>query len=64
MRPMQSFIVTIEGPGWTETDEVELLGLPDDGEPIETKVGTCVVTHTEPLPSSERHDGRIVCRLP
>jgi len=56
------FIVTIEGPGWTETDELELLQPPDVGDPIETKVGTCVVTHAELLPNAER--GTIVCRLP
>ncbi len=63
MRSLQRFIITIEGPGWTEFDEVELPRPPDEGEPIETKVGTCLVTHTE-LPSAEQHDGKIVCRLP
>ena len=63
MRPVLQFIVTIEGPGWTELDEVELLGPPDEGEPIETKVGTCVVLHAE-LSSGQRHDGTITCRLP
>ena len=58
---MNLFIVTIEGPGWTETDEVELLQPPDVGDPIETKVGTCVVTHAELRPNAER--GTIVCRL-
>jgi hypothetical protein len=56
------FIITIEGPGWTEFDEVELPKPPDEGEPIETKVGTCVVTRAELLPSSDH--GTIVCRLP
>jgi hypothetical protein len=56
------FIITIEGPGWTESDEVELPKPPDEGEPIETKVGTCVVTHAELLPGSDH--GTIVCRLP
>jgi hypothetical protein len=37
--------------------------LPDEGEPIETKYGTCLVTHTEPQPNSG-YDGKIVCRLP
>ena len=59
---MHLFIVTIEGPGWRETDELELLQPPDVGDPIETKVGTCVVTHAELLPNAER--GTIVCRLP
>jgi len=56
------FIITIEGSGWTEVDEKELPGPPDEGEPIETKVGTCVVTHAELFPDSDH--GTIVCRLP
>ena len=59
---MHRFIITIEGSGWTEVDEKELPGPPDEGEPIETKVGTCVVTHAELLPDSDH--GTIVCRLP
>ena len=59
---MNTFILTIEGPGWTETDELELLRPPDVGDPIETKVGTCVVTHAELVPNAEH--GTIVCRLP
>ena len=59
---MHRFIITIEGPGWTELDEKELPGPPDEGEPIETKVGTCVVTQAELLPESDH--GTIVCRLP
>ena len=59
---MNLFIVTIEGPGWTETYELELLQPPDVGDPIETKVGTCVVTHAELPPNAER--GTIVCKLP
>ena len=64
MRPVLRFIVTIEGPGWTEIDEMELPGPPDEGEAIETKVGTCVVLHAELSPSAQRHDGTITCRLP
>ena len=59
---MHRFIITIEGPGWTEVDEKALPGPPDEGEPIETKVGTCLVTHAELLPDSDH--GTIVCRLP
>ena len=60
---MQRFIVTIEGPGWTDVDEVELPRPPNDGDTIETKFGICVVTNTN-LQSSAQHDGKIVCRLP
>jgi hypothetical protein len=63
MRPIQHFIVTIEGVGWKDIQEVELLRLPTEGEPIETKYGTCLVTHAEPLSKTEQHDGKIVCRL-
>ena len=51
---MERFIVTIEGPNWTDSDELELLGLPAEGEPIETKFGLCTVTHAE-LSSGVRH---------
>jgi hypothetical protein len=64
MRRVQRFILTIEGPGWTDSDDVELVRLPEQGEPIETRYGTCVVTRAEPLPDSDHFDGRIICRLP
>jgi hypothetical protein len=60
---VQHFIVTIEGPGWTDYDEVELPEPPSEDEPIETKFGTCIVTEADPQASTE-HDGKIVCRLP
>jgi hypothetical protein len=56
------FTITIEGHGWKELDEIELPGPPAVGDPIETKVGTCVVTAAELQPDAER--GTIVCRLP
>ena len=59
---MHPFTITIEGPGWTELDEVELPRPPAVGDPIETKVGTCVVTAADLPPNAER--GTIVCRLP
>ncbi len=62
MCPVLSFTVTIEGPGWEDFQDVELLGLPDEGEPIETKYGTCLVTHAELMPDGERYAGKIVCR--
>ena len=61
---MQRFIVTIEGPNWTDTDELELLALPAEGEPIETKLGICTVTHAELSPEAGAYAGKIVCRLP
>jgi hypothetical protein len=64
MRAIQHFIITIEGPGWEDFEDVELLQLPGEGEPIETKYGTCFVTQADPLPDTEHYDGKIVCRLP
>jgi hypothetical protein len=61
---VQRFTVTIEGPGWTDFDEVELPGPPSEGEPIQTKFGTCIVTEADPQASTEQHDGKIICRLP
>jgi hypothetical protein len=62
-RLIQRFIVTIEGPGWKDTQDFELPQLPDEGEPIETKYGVCLVTHVEQTPDMKRYDGKIVCRL-
>ena len=61
---MQQFIVMIEGHGFSDVEEIELLGLPADGEPLETKYGTCIVTSAEPTIEHERFDGKIACRLP
>ena len=61
---MHRYIITIEGPNFTDFENVEMLGLPLVGEPIQTKYGTCVVTATEELPPGQRYEGRIVCRFP
>jgi hypothetical protein len=58
---MQRFAVTIEGQGWTDVQDLELPQLPREGDLIETKYGTCRVTRAEPLPKTERYDGKIVC---
>jgi hypothetical protein len=63
MRLIQRFIITIEGPGWNDVEDVELPALPGEGEPIETKYGTCLVTSAEPQPDGI-YDGKIICRLP
>ena len=59
---VQHYILTIEGPNFTDVDDIELLRLPAPGEPIETKYGTCIVTGTEEL-ESPNYDGKIICRL-
>ena len=61
---MQQFIVTIEGHGFSDVDEIEMLRLPAQGEPIDTKYGTCIVTAAERLLEPGSFDGAIVCRLP
>jgi hypothetical protein len=61
---MQRFAVTIEGKGWTDVQDLELPQLPREGDLIETKYGTCRVTHSEQLPKTERYDGKIVCTSP
>ena len=62
MASVHRFTVTIEGPGWTDVDTLELPRPPDEGELIETRLGTCIVTKAE-LPEGAEH-GTIVCRLP
>jgi hypothetical protein len=57
------FIVTIEGPGWTEVEDVELPRLPDVGESLETKFGTMLVADAEEAPDLAAYAGRIVCRF-
>jgi hypothetical protein len=62
---VRRYIITIEGPSFEDVDKVELLGPPPQpGEPIETQLGTCIVTRTEPMPADSGYAGRIICRLP
>jgi len=57
------YIITIEGPSFKDVDKVELPALPEPGEPIETNLGTCIITGTEPMPADSEYAGRIICRL-
>jgi hypothetical protein len=61
---LQRFILTVEGPSFEEVDEIELPRSPVDGDPIETKLGTCLVVRTEALDDSSQYSGRIICRMP
>jgi len=61
---VQRFIVTVEGPGFQELDEIELPRPPADGDPIETNLGTCLVIRTEAADAASAYSGRILCRLP
>ncbi len=60
---MRRFILTIEGPNLEDVYDVELVQLPEVGQPIETRLGTCVVTRAEPSPDGSQYAGKIVCRL-
>jgi hypothetical protein len=62
--PLQRFIVVVEGLPLDEYEEIELPQLPAEGEPIETRYGTCIVTRTETAAEGGQHAGKIVCRLP
>jgi hypothetical protein len=62
--PLQRFIVVVEGLPLEEFEEIELPRAPAEGEPIETRYGTCIVTRTEATAEGSQHAGRIVCRMP
>jgi hypothetical protein len=55
--------VKIEGSNWQDFQELELPALPREGDAIETRYGTCIVTHSDPSPDSQGA-GKIVCRFP
>jgi hypothetical protein len=38
--------------------------LPKEGDTVETRYGTCIVTESELKPDSGERAGKIVCRLP
>jgi hypothetical protein len=61
---VKKFTVTIEGLNWTDIQDLELLDVPKEGDTVETRYGTCVVTEAELIPESGERAGKIVCRLP
>jgi len=61
---LKRFVVTVEGPNLEDLEEIELPRLPQEGDPIETRFGTCVVVRTEAVVDASGHEGRIVCRMP
>ena len=61
---MKRFLVTIEGSSWEDVHDLELPREPSEGDSIQTQYGACIVTKVESLPSKEKYDGKIVCRLP
>jgi hypothetical protein len=62
MGAVKSFEVVIQGPNWEDRQQLELPIAPKEGDTIETRYGTCVVTGVDVAESG--HGGRIVCRLP
>jgi hypothetical protein len=64
MNAVQRFTVMIKAPNWEDIQDLELPQLPREGDTIETRYGTCVVTQAEPLPDKNPYAGRIVCRYP
>jgi hypothetical protein len=60
----ERFILAVEGPNLEDIEEIELLRLPTEGEPIQTRYGTCIVTRLETMPAGTPYSGKIVCRLP
>jgi hypothetical protein len=61
---VKRFLVTIEGLRWEDVLDLELPREPSEGDSIQTQYGACIVTKVETLPSKEKYDGKIVCRLP
>ena len=61
---VRRFKVRIEGHGWEDFDEIELLHPPAEGDTFETKLGMCVVTGVDAMPNSQDFAGTIRCRIP
>jgi hypothetical protein len=62
---LKRFIMTVEGPNLNDVSEIELPALPSEGEPIETRFGTCVVSSIDDRRSDDGvYQGSIVCRMP
>jgi len=64
MWTIKRFMITIETPAWEDVQDIELPRLPEVGETIETKYGTCLVTKTDASPGTAPYAGKIVCRRP
>jgi len=58
------FSVVIEAPNWKDVQDLELGRAPQEGDTIETRYGTCIVTQVELTSEGGSRAGKIVCRLP
>jgi hypothetical protein len=61
---MRRFLVAIEGSNWNDFQDMELQDAPREGDSIETRYGTCVVTSVQVEPGGGGHAGKIVCAFP
>jgi hypothetical protein len=61
---VERFRVKIEASNWEDFEVIELPRPPAEGQPLETKYGTCIVTRVELVPDDEPYAGSIYCRLP
>jgi hypothetical protein len=57
-------MVTIEGPGWEDIQDLELPRAPGEGDALETRYGTCLVTKVDEAADMDKYSGKIFCRLP
>jgi hypothetical protein len=60
---VERFFLKIEAPTMTCVEEAELPRLPQEGDPLETSLGSCIVTAARALPQGAQYAGRIACRL-
>ena len=58
------YVITIQAATFEDLDNVELPTPPQPGDPIETKIGRCIVTSTESMPAGSEYAGKIICHLP
>jgi hypothetical protein len=58
------YVIVIHAESFEDVDNVELPAPPQPGDPIETKIGRCIVTGTESMPADSEYAGKIICRLP
>ena len=58
------YLIIIQAASFEDVDNVELPAPPQPGDPIETNLGTCLVTSTESMPAESEYAGKIICHLP
>jgi hypothetical protein len=58
------YLIIIHAASFEDVDNVELPAPPQPGDPIETNLGTCIVTSTESMPAESQYAGKIICHLP